>query len=117
MRHAIFIAAALATILAASPALAADDTTPAYFTGKDYRGLPESERTAYVAGASDMVSRMCELVDSGSVDFCNRMSRCADKWSPRELREFIDSYLSDGTKDDYGMASNYRAAMNTNCPQ
>lgn len=114
MRNVVFAGAAVAAILGSSPGQA---DTAAFITGKDYRAMTDSERTAYVSAASDMMNRMCELVDSGSVDFCNRVARCTGSMNNRQLRDFVDSYMNDGTKDDYGMASDFRAAMNTNCPQ
>jgi hypothetical protein len=107
--------AAFATLLCPAAALA--DTTQAYVTGAQYRAMSEAERMAYVISASDMMARMCQLVDSGSVDFCNRVARCTSDMSRGALLDFVDRYMADGNSDTYGMASNYRAAMNTNCPQ
>lgn len=115
MKIGVLGVAVVATMACTSAAVA--DTTEAYVTGAQYRAMSQAERLAYVIAASDMMARMCQLVDSGSVDFCNRVSRCTSNMSRSQLLDFVDRYMNDGNSDTYGMASNYRAAMNTNCPQ
>lgn len=98
---------------------AAAETDRSYLNGADYLSLTPDQRTAYIIGLADMMSRMSRAVDdAGEIAFQERVRRCAGDKGRVELREFIDAYMAqDPAFKEYGMASNFRAAFNEKCPQ
>jgi hypothetical protein len=91
----------------------------AFIDGDQYTKMSDDQRTVYVEGLYDMLSRMTRAVDApDEKTFLDRVARCTSGMSVTQLREFIDAYMSeDPAYKQYGMASNYRAALFAKCPQ
>lgn len=116
MRRIGLAAGILALALCARGADAAD--TYSFLDGGEYNALTPDERTAYISGLSDMMERMTEVVDNQQERaFLDRAHRCTANMRQGELRDFIDAYMQSGDYTHYGMASNYRAALNVKCPR
>lgn len=108
---------AVASMALASAASA--ETDSAFLNGGDYMSLTPDQRTIYVMGLADMMSRMSRAVEnSDELAFQDRTRRCTGEMGRVQLRDFIDAYMAlDPAYKGYGMASNFRAAINEKCPQ
>jgi len=109
---AVFAAAALS---GTNASLGAESS---FVDGDAYLKLSSDQRTTYIMGVSDMMERMTSAVDNAEeTAFLDRAHRCTDKMTGVQLRDFIDAYMAaDPAYRGYGMASNYRAALNEKCP-
>jgi hypothetical protein len=118
MRNSLaFATLYLASAFIAAPGFASE--TPGYVTGQGYVNLSDAERTAYVAGSSDMLMRMGEQVtDPSEKAFDARAYRCMIKMTSNELRDFVDEYIAHNPANrGYGMATVFRSALKVKCPK